>query len=150
MTTLIYEKCLHCGCYLHMIGSMQSQLRCNWLQYTPKRLAICVFCEISCPAQTFSTGTLPYILVHYFIQFECILPKGPYLPCVSMAGRVLLAGYRRFIMATRYESGLVLLVVMVPNKYGLKFLLFYKCIYSYENYWICHGLLPFSMGSCYI
>ena len=24
-----------------------------------------------------------------------ILPKGPYLPCVSMAGRVLLAGYHR-------------------------------------------------------
>ena len=26
-------------------------------------------------------------------QFEGILPKGPYLPCVSMAGRALLAGY---------------------------------------------------------
>ena len=25
-----------------------------------------------------------------------ILPKGPYLPCVSMAGRVLLAGYNRY------------------------------------------------------
>ena len=30
-------------------------------------------------------------------QFEGILPKGPYLPCVSMAGRALLAGYHRFI-----------------------------------------------------
>ena len=27
--------------------------------------------------------------------FEGILPKGPYLPCVSMAGRALLAGYHR-------------------------------------------------------
>ena len=26
-------------------------------------------------------------------QIEGILPKGPYLPCVSMAGRALLAGY---------------------------------------------------------
>ena len=29
-------------------------------------------------------------------HFEGILPKGPYLPCVSMAGRALLAGYHRF------------------------------------------------------
>ena len=27
---------------------------------------------------------------------EGILPKGPYLPCVSMAGRALLAGYHRY------------------------------------------------------
>ena len=27
------------------------------------------------------------------LQIEGILPKGPYLPCVSMAGRALLAGY---------------------------------------------------------
>ena len=29
------------------------------------------------------------------IDNEGILPKGPYLPCVSMAGRALLAGYPR-------------------------------------------------------
>ena len=29
-------------------------------------------------------------------HFEDILPKGPYLPCVSMAGRALLAGYPLF------------------------------------------------------
>ena len=28
---------------------------------------------------------------------EGILPKGPYLPCVSMAGRALLAGYHRYL-----------------------------------------------------
>ena len=28
---------------------------------------------------------------------ECILPKGPYLPCVSMAGRALLTGYHRCV-----------------------------------------------------
>ena len=30
------------------------------------------------------------------LHFEGILPKAPYLPCVSMAGRALLAGYPRF------------------------------------------------------
>ena len=29
-------------------------------------------------------------------HIEGILPKGPYLPCVSMAGRALLAGYPRY------------------------------------------------------
>ena len=33
-------------------------------------------------------------------HFEGILPKGPYLPCVSMAGRALLAGYPRFVTFT--------------------------------------------------
>ena len=32
-------------------------------------------------------------------EFDGILPKGPYLPCVSMAGRALLAGYHRVITA---------------------------------------------------
>ena len=29
--------------------------------------------------------------------FEDIMPKGPYPPCVNMAGRALLAGYHRFV-----------------------------------------------------
>ena len=33
-------------------------------------------------------------------DFEGILPKRPYLPCVSMAGRALFAGYHRFIYAS--------------------------------------------------
>ena len=35
----------------------------------------------------------PFVL---FTHFKGILPKGPYLPCVSMAGRALFAGYPRF------------------------------------------------------
>ena len=31
------------------------------------------------------------------VNIEGILPKGPYLPCVSMAGMALLAGYHRYI-----------------------------------------------------
>ena len=32
------------------------------------------------------------------LDFEGILPKGPYLPWVSMVGRALLAGYHRFVL----------------------------------------------------
>ena len=34
-------------------------------------------------------------VLQFWQQIEGILPKGPYLPCVSMAGRALLAGYHR-------------------------------------------------------
>ena len=40
---------------------------------------------------TGGTGQDTWILEH----IKGILPKGPYLPCVSMAGRALLAGYHR-------------------------------------------------------
>ena len=30
-------------------------------------------------------------------HIEGILPKGPYLPCLRMAGRALLAGYHRYV-----------------------------------------------------
>ena len=35
---------------------------------------------------------------------EGILPKGPYLPCVSMAGRALLAGYHRYILLLKQSA----------------------------------------------
>ena len=35
------------------------------------------------------------MIAKYFAYIEGILPKGPYLPCGSMAGRALLAGYPR-------------------------------------------------------
>ena len=40
-----------------------------------------------------------WLVQHYiYISFiEVIVQKGPYLPCVSMAGRTLLAGYPRYI-----------------------------------------------------
>ena len=34
-------------------------------------------------------------LLQWYLYIEGILPKGSYLPCVSMAGRALLAGYHR-------------------------------------------------------
>ena len=47
----------------------------------------------------FSMLYLTRIQIYWLLlaQFEGILPKGPYLPCVSMAGRALLAGYHRII-----------------------------------------------------
>ena len=39
-------------------------------------------------------------------QFEGILPKGPYPPCVSMAGRVLLAGYPRIFKLRKLNRSL--------------------------------------------
>ena len=43
--------------------------------------------------------TNPYgIFISYgILHIDGILPKGPYLPCVSMAGRALLAGYHRYM-----------------------------------------------------
>ena len=38
--------------------------------------------------------------VHTYIYG--ILPKGPYLPCVSMAGWALLAGYQRYILSNNF------------------------------------------------
>ena len=37
----------------------------------------------------------------FYLHIEGILPKGPYLPSVSMAGRALLAGYPRYMMCIR-------------------------------------------------
>ena len=51
----------------------------------------------------------PYTVLFPFYKFfslphnEGILPKGPYLPCVSMAGRALLAGYHRIINPCHVE-----------------------------------------------
>ena len=36
-------------------------------------------------------------IVRSITYYESILPKGPYLPCVSMLGRALLAGYHRLL-----------------------------------------------------
>ena len=45
-------------------------------------------------------------------KFEGILPKGPYLPCVSMSGRALLAGYPRvhWVLCPRVRLGRAYLV----------------------------------------
>ena len=44
------------------------------------------------------------------VNIEGIMPKEPYLPCVSMAGRALLAGYHRYIVAVLIK------LIKFPNK----------------------------------
>ena len=44
---------------------------------------------------------------------EGFLPKGPYLPCVSMAGRALLAGYPRYDPITYIPIAVAQLVLYV-------------------------------------
>ena len=55
---------------------------------------ISLFCHFSFSYCIF-TSRLPF-------EFEGILPKGAYLPCVSMAGRALLAGYHWIILSNCY------------------------------------------------
>ena len=43
-----------------------------------------------------SYGDVFYVIIDV-IHIEGILPKGPYPPCVSMAGRALLAGYPQYM-----------------------------------------------------
>ena len=48
-------------------------------------------------------------------DFKGILPKGPYLPCVSMAGRALLAGYHRIL----YSIPVIAIVYVICYHIGL-------------------------------
>ena len=46
-------------------------------------------------SQLSNPSDLPCLITNG-LYIEGILPKGPYLPCVSMAGRALLAGYHQY------------------------------------------------------
>ena len=50
---------------------------------------------------------------------EGILPKGPYPPCVSMAGRALLAGYTRYI-SNEYWHRWLYVGTFLRNKHHLQ------------------------------
>ena len=56
---------------------------------------------------------------------KSILPKGPYLPCVSMVGRALLAGYAWYINPLRWIQNWPHFADDVS-----------KCIFLNENVWI--------------
>ena len=72
--------------------------------------------------------------VEYFLHnrrpyIEGILPKGPYLPCVSMAGRALLAGYHRYKYICR--SNFVTCPLLVKRySYFSKYLAQWFCQFS--------------------
>ena len=48
-----------------------------------------------CKCRCYNSASPSLALVHLF-DIEGILPRGPYLPCVSMVGRALLARYPRY------------------------------------------------------
>ena len=49
------------------------------------------------------------------LHIRVILPKGPYLPCISMAGRAFLAGYHRYVLST-FMSILISNIYFLVNK----------------------------------
>ena len=58
-----------------------------------------------CPRRPYHLAWTMIRVVSLLLWYiEGILPKGPYLPCVSMAGRALLAGYPRYVMFIRRTS----------------------------------------------
>ena len=63
------------------------------------------------------------------LYIEGILPKGPYLPCVSMAGRALLAGYHRYM-----------LVLILPRPLNYLFILF--CVTKFYRLHLTPVIIP--------
>ena len=61
-------------------------------------ITICCVCNVA---------TLSCWIIFDGAEFEGILPKGPYLPCISMAGRALLAEYHRIILLFAYHSAIL-------------------------------------------
>ena len=59
------------------------------------------------------------------------VPKGPYLPCVSLAGRAFLAGYHRYTCTCISK---LLLNTLRPRQDGRHFVYnIFKCIFFNEN-----------------
>ena len=65
------------------------------------------------------------------LHIEGILSKGPYLPCVSMAGRALLAGYHRYLdcMWVVFVAGNLL---FIKTRYTNPMSKFYKRAYYFQ------------------
>ena len=102
-----------CWCWLFWcpwwrVSSSSWGCSCSWCS-TPSRESFCLVVSnmeriwagrncFSVP-YTMLPGSQPLLgLLSWYPVFEGILPKGPYLPCISMAGRALLAGYHHCIV----------------------------------------------------
>ena len=100
------------------------------------------------------------------VYYEGILPKGSYLPCVSMAGRALLAGYHRISMSPQRRTILCLLSVSNRCTYirqslseynGLLFWVLQSKQHRWKQSSLTHYELvtpygeidPVNIGSCY-
>ena len=96
-----------CTLAVHLVPDSSHHSRCIWfitlrtmgghLQRCNRALLWLMAVEKDCQVPALSTWRVPSVhgIRDFYIHIEGILPKGPYLPCVSMAGRALLAGYHR-------------------------------------------------------
>ena len=77
---------------LHMLYLLWNMLSFVWLYFVVVSLEVSVDTSVLCSHvfQGWFTGTGAII---WLSQCKCILPKGPYPPCLRMADRALLAGY---------------------------------------------------------
>ena len=108
-------------------------------------------------AQTMSTSMAWYddMGQNADTDIEGILPKGPYLPCVCMAGRSLLAGYPRYdhTGSALLYNGEYFVVIRYDVKVHISsYRLVYWCIFNLvwvikagtlgSVHWTCIQLLP--------
>ena len=77
-----------CTCW-----SIDKNVLQNWVSRTMLSRHFLYFCSVY---DIFMQVNVEYI--------EGILSKGPYLPCVSIAGRALLAGYPGYDFVTPYRK----------------------------------------------
>ena len=85
------------------------------------------FCLQNKAVEYFLYNRRPYI--------EGFLPKGPYLPCVSMAGMAYLAGYHRYWYNCR--SNFVTCSLLVTRYSGFFFRYLAQCFWQFSNRCCC-------------
>ena len=93
----LYHSCAECS-----VRGIRS-IRCQ-LMFWRHRKQSCLSCRIFMPLSVMSKMSATcdiYMLGNEGVtHFDGVMPKGPYLPCASMAGRALLAGCHRFILCS--------------------------------------------------
>ena len=106
--------CKHCSFMVNILRNVYSgqQITRSWIngltQDCSNSSALAVELLQSCtkpsiwsallqvPSLVYALFLSLFSVFNFVLYFEGILPKGPYLSCVSMAGRALLAGYPQF------------------------------------------------------
>ena len=129
---LIEQIWLLLGRFLRKLN--QGTIACHYLIHFRGNYPAFITCKGHDEAHNlFEMDEVVYWPCHWSaVHFEGILPKGPYLPCVSMAGRALLAGYPRFVYAWRvgpfWQATLDLWVSFAAQLSVLHFIITYKLV----------------------
>ena len=122
---MLFHTCLHCGTiFLKIFCNYDEPTYCLdliwwncycftflYTNYYVFRFAISVILFISNHTAYINTLLrMSDVLRNVFItHIEGILPKAPYLPFVSMAGRALLSGYHRYALSRRTLTYFIIL-----------------------------------------